>query len=130
MRFFAPTNVYIEKECVKNHAKELTSFGKKAIIITGRHSAVANGSLADVTGVLEEAVRAAETHRNGITRPVQGKTPPQRGGRPTFHPYAHPLIRARRKGMQQQGTAHRIPAEECHAHRLPRQSPNVRGRNV
>lgn len=55
MRFFAPTNVYIEKECVKNHARELTSFGKKAIIITGRHSAAANGSLADVTGVLEEA---------------------------------------------------------------------------
>ena len=55
MRFYAPTNVFIEKECVKNHAKELTSLGTRAIIVTGHHSAAANGSLADVTSVLEEA---------------------------------------------------------------------------
>ena len=55
MRFFAPTNVYVEKECVRNHKSELTSFGTKAFIITGRHSAKANGSLDDVTQVLEEA---------------------------------------------------------------------------
>ena len=54
MRFYLPTNVYIEKECVKNHKEELASLGKKAIIITGKHSAAANGSLADVTSVLEE----------------------------------------------------------------------------
>lgn len=55
MRFYAPTNVYVEKECVKNHAAELTALGSSALILTGRHSAVANGSLADVTAVLEEA---------------------------------------------------------------------------
>ncbi len=53
MRFFNPVNVYIEKNCVKNHAAELTSYGKKAYIITGRHSAKANGSLDDVISVLE-----------------------------------------------------------------------------
>ena len=55
MRFFAPTNVYIEKDCVKAHKQELTSLGTKAFIITGRHSAAANGSLDDVTAVLSES---------------------------------------------------------------------------
>ncbi len=55
MKFYAPTNVYIEKDCIKAHKKELTSLGKKAFIITGRHSAAANGSLQDVTDVLKEA---------------------------------------------------------------------------
>lgn len=55
MHFFAPTNVYIENECVKAHKKELTALGKKAFIITGRHSAKANGSFSDVTSVLNEA---------------------------------------------------------------------------
>ena len=55
MRFFAPTNVYLEKECVKNHKQELCGLGTKAFIVTGRHSAKANGSLDDVTAVLSEA---------------------------------------------------------------------------
>ena len=55
MRFFAPTNVYVEKNCVLNHKDELTSFGTKAYLITGRHSARANGSLDDVTSVLTQA---------------------------------------------------------------------------
>lgn len=55
MKFYGPTKVYVEKECVRNHKGELTSLGSKALIITGRHSAAANGSLADVTSVLEEA---------------------------------------------------------------------------
>ena len=55
MRFYAPTNVYVEKNCVENHKKELTALGSRAYIITGRHSAKANGSYADVTAVLDEA---------------------------------------------------------------------------
>lgn len=54
MRFYDPTNVYIENECVKNHGKELCSLGTKAFIITGRHSAVKNGSLEDVISVLKD----------------------------------------------------------------------------
>lgn len=61
MRFYDPTNVYIEKECVKNHAKELCSLGSKAYIITGRHSAAKNGSLCDVTNVLTDGGISYET---------------------------------------------------------------------
>ena len=52
MRFFVPTDVYVEKDCVKNHANQLLSIGARALIMTGSHSAVANGSLNDVEGVL------------------------------------------------------------------------------
>lgn len=53
MRFFVPTDIYVEKDCVKNHAKNLLAVGKRALIMTGRHSAAANGSLNDVTEVLK-----------------------------------------------------------------------------
>lgn len=55
MFFYMPVKVYAEDDCVKNHAAQLSSFGKKALIVTGRHSAKANGSLDDVTGVLDSA---------------------------------------------------------------------------
>ena len=53
MRFFVPTDIYVEKDCVKNHAKNLLAVGTRALIMTGRHSAIANGSLNDVTEVLK-----------------------------------------------------------------------------
>lgn len=53
MRFFVPTNIYVEKDCVKNHAKNMLAIGHRALIMTGRHSAIANGSLNDVTEVLK-----------------------------------------------------------------------------
>lgn len=53
MQFYMPTKLYSEQDCVKNHAKELASFGSKAMIVTGKHSSRANGSLADVENVLE-----------------------------------------------------------------------------
>ena len=52
MRFFVPTDIYIEKDCVKNHAQNLIAVGKRALIMTGQHSAGANGSLNDVTKAL------------------------------------------------------------------------------
>ena len=52
MRFFVPTDIYVEKDCVKNHAQNILAIGKRALIMTGRHSAAANGSLSDVTNVL------------------------------------------------------------------------------
>ncbi len=54
MRFFDPTNTYIEKNCVKHHKKELLSLGTRAFIITGHTSSKKNGSLDDVVSVLEE----------------------------------------------------------------------------
>ena len=53
MRFFVPTDIYVEKDCVKNHAQNLLAVGKRTLIMTGRHSAAANGSLNDVTEVLK-----------------------------------------------------------------------------
>ena len=52
MRFFVPTDIYVEKNCVKNHAQNMLSVGTRALIMTGQHSAAANGSLDDVTDVL------------------------------------------------------------------------------
>ncbi|MBQ5310920.1 MAG: iron-containing alcohol dehydrogenase, partial [Oscillospiraceae bacterium] len=52
MRFFMPTKVYAQTGCVTAHAKELT-LGRHALIVTGRHSSRINGSLDDVTAVLD-----------------------------------------------------------------------------
>ena len=54
MRFYVPTDIYVEKDCVKNHAKEMLAVGKRALIVTGHSSAKANGSLNDVTEVLND----------------------------------------------------------------------------
>lgn len=53
MNLYIPTLIYSEKDCVKNHGKELAVAGNKAFIITGKHSSRVNGSLKDVTDVLD-----------------------------------------------------------------------------
>lgn len=53
MQFYMPTKLYSETNCVKNHAQELASFGKKAMIVTGKHSSRVNGSLQDVESALK-----------------------------------------------------------------------------
>lgn len=52
MFFYLPTRIYSERDCVRKYAKEWTSLGKHALIVTGRSSAL-NGSLADVTEALK-----------------------------------------------------------------------------
>ena len=54
MLLFMPTLVYSEENCVKNHFKDIALIGEKAMIITGKHSSRSNGSLSDVTEVLEK----------------------------------------------------------------------------
>ncbi len=58
MKFYMPTKVYDETNCVMNHGKEWSSYGERAYIITGRHSAKVNGSLADVEEVLKKYGKA------------------------------------------------------------------------
>ena len=53
MNFYMPTKLFQEWNVVENHKQELASFGKKALIVTGKHSSRANGSLDDVTKALE-----------------------------------------------------------------------------
>lgn len=53
MYYKLPTELYCESDCIANHADNICSHGKTAYIITGKHSSKANGSLKDVTTVLE-----------------------------------------------------------------------------
>lgn len=54
MQIYMPTNVYSESGCVMNHRKELASLGKKALVVTGKNSSRANGSLEDVQKAFQE----------------------------------------------------------------------------
>ena len=54
MDFYMPTKVCQEKNAVKNHGAEIASFGKKALIVTGKSSSKKNHSLQDVIDVLNE----------------------------------------------------------------------------
>ena len=53
MFFFVPTKIYSERDCVKKYAPQWAALGKRALIVTGKSSAV-NGSLEDVTQALRE----------------------------------------------------------------------------
>ena len=53
--FYMPTRLFAEENAVIRHAGDLASFGKKALIVTGRHSAFSNGSYEDTTTALENA---------------------------------------------------------------------------
>lgn len=53
MFYFMPVKVYQEEHCVARHQEEIAALGKRAMIITGRHSAKRNGSLSDVISALE-----------------------------------------------------------------------------
>ena len=48
-----PTRLYFGKDCLKGAGKNLKQLGKKALIVTGRHSAKINGSQKAVTDALE-----------------------------------------------------------------------------
>lgn len=54
MKFYMPVKVYQEENCIWNHREELKKYGKKALIVTGKHSAAINGSLDDTKKALEE----------------------------------------------------------------------------
>ncbi|MCR4579491.1 MAG: iron-containing alcohol dehydrogenase, partial [Treponema sp.] len=53
MNFYIPTNIYLEDNCVLAHKNDFACFGKRALIVTGAHSAKANGSLDDVIEALK-----------------------------------------------------------------------------
>lgn len=65
MFYYMPVKVYAENGCVKNHASELAAWGKKALIVTGRHSAEACGALGDVKQALDSK-NAAYVHFNEV----------------------------------------------------------------
>ncbi len=72
--FYMPTRVYQGRDCVREHSAEIAKCGKKALIVTGRHSAEANGSLKDVIQSLEaegvEYIHFSEVEENPSTDTV------------------------------------------------------------
>lgn len=54
IQFYMPTKVIMGKDCVRQNAGQLAALGSKALIVTGAHSAKANGSLEDVIAALHE----------------------------------------------------------------------------
>jgi alcohol dehydrogenase class IV len=53
INYFMPTRVIMGDNCVVDNRSLLESMGKKALIVSGKNSARANGSLADMTRALE-----------------------------------------------------------------------------
>lgn len=51
--YFMPTKIYAGDDCINKNAGVLKAFGKKAMIVTGKHSAKVNGSLDDVIKALK-----------------------------------------------------------------------------
>lgn len=53
MELYIPTRLILAENCIAQHMNEFTKFGKKALIVTGKHSAKASGALQDVTAALD-----------------------------------------------------------------------------
>lgn len=54
MKFYIPTEVYHEDGAVLKHSSEIASLGRKALVVTGRSSAVKTGALDDIIKALED----------------------------------------------------------------------------
>lgn len=54
MQLYMPTKIYSERNCVVAHGPELRNLGTKAMIVTGKTSAVKTSALADVLQALGE----------------------------------------------------------------------------
>ncbi len=51
--YFNPTHIYFGQNCIASHPEAFRGWGRKALLVTGRHSARANGSLDAVCQALE-----------------------------------------------------------------------------
>ena len=51
--YYMPTRVIAGEGCIEEQREALAALGSKALIVTGRHSAIACGALRDVTAALE-----------------------------------------------------------------------------
>jgi alcohol dehydrogenase class IV len=54
-KYFMPTRVIMGHDCIVNNSEVFSALGTCALIVTGAHSAKANGSEKDVTDALEKA---------------------------------------------------------------------------
>ena len=70
MRFYMPTQVIMEDNCIANNSALIKSFGKKAMLVTGKSSAIKNGSQADVVKVLNENGQEYVVYNDIMTNPT------------------------------------------------------------
>lgn len=54
MKFYMPTKVFSEINCIASHSAELAALGSHALIVTGQNSSKLNGSLDDVINALKK----------------------------------------------------------------------------
>jgi alcohol dehydrogenase class IV len=54
-KFHMPVKVFFGADCLNNNASELLKYGKRALIVTGGHSAHRSGALDDVIRILNES---------------------------------------------------------------------------
>ncbi|MBW9151746.1 iron-containing alcohol dehydrogenase family protein [Clostridium estertheticum] len=54
INYYMPTKIILDKEVILKNSNLFSSYGKKALIVTGKTSSIKNGSLKDVTNALEK----------------------------------------------------------------------------
>lgn len=74
MKFYMPVRIYEGEGCVLARREEISSFGTKALIVTGRSSARKCGALQDVTEALEKCRKTwcifSEVEENPSTQTI------------------------------------------------------------
>lgn len=68
--FHMPTRVIMGEGCIRKNAGVLASLGQKALIVTGARSALANGSLDDVTAALTAEGREYAIYNKVMSNPT------------------------------------------------------------
>lgn len=69
IQFFMPVKVIMGFECIRNNADAFKEMGKKALIVTGKHSSKANGSFKDITDVLTQNAQGYAVYDRVMSNP-------------------------------------------------------------
>jgi len=73
-QYYMPTRVLMGEDCVKANSSEFLKMGKKALIVTGKHSAKINGALDDVIDVLSSNGQKWALYDKVMTNPTVEST--------------------------------------------------------
>lgn len=69
LNYFLPTHIHFDTDCLQKNSAVFSSYGNKAAIITGRHSAKSCGALDDVTTILDAHHIAYEVYNQVENNP-------------------------------------------------------------
>ena len=69
-KFFLPTEIIMGDGCVTGNAAKIASLGKKALIVTGKHSAKVCGALDDMTKALDSVGVGYEIFDRAVPNPT------------------------------------------------------------